>query len=382
MLNNTEKHLSIYVHFPFCMRKCTYCDFASYAGLEHLIPTYMDALRKEMELASPAMKGRKIFTVYFGGGTPSYPDPLWIEIIMHRLFELFDCTECKECTLEANPGTIDVNNIKIYKTAGFNRLSIGLQSVNDHELIKAGRIHRFKDFTETFHHARETGFDNISADLIFGFPWQTFSDWKNSVDTLVKLNPEHISCYDLKLEEGTPLYEQVRKGRYSEISDVLDREMYYYACNVFAQMGYKQYEISNFAKPGYESKHNIVYWKTGDYIGFGAGAHSYVNNVRYGNTDSVPEYVRRIAEEGNAVYQTDPIGFTDRLNEFAMLGFRLINGIDLQEFHRRFGVDFLNLYGEKLSGLFEKKLVERAGETIRLTRKGLDFANIVFMEFI
>jgi putative oxygen-independent coproporphyrinogen III oxidase len=215
---NSES-LSVYVHFPFCKRKCTYCDFASYEGMEHRIPTYMEALKKEIIEKSAEFEKRKIYTVYFGGGTPTYPDSGWIQKIMNLLKESFDCSFCEESTLEANPGTVTPESLKKYKEAGFNRLSIGLQSANDRELEKAGRIHRYRDFLESYQYARNAGFANINVDLIFGFPWQSYQDWKNSVDTLVSLNPEHISCYDLILEEGTPLFNQIQKGEYVMISD-------------------------------------------------------------------------------------------------------------------------------------------------------------------
>jgi len=377
-----KNSLSIYVHFPFCKRKCTYCDFASYQGMEHLIPAYMNALQDEIKSRSMSLNGKKISTVYFGGGTPTYPDPLFIRKIMGLLHELFDFSMCQEATLEANPGTLTPQSLKIYQSTGFNRLSIGLQSVNDHELKKIGRIHRFEDFTGSFKHAREAGFDNISADLIFGFPWQTFVDWRNSVDTLLNLNPEHISCYDLILEEGTPLYRHIKNGQYTEMSDVLNRQMYDYLLETLKKAGYKHYEISNFAKPGYESKHNMNYWKTGDYIGFGAGAHSYINYVRSCNTDDILEYISKVKEQGGAVVESEAIDFIGRMSEFAMLGFRLTDGIDLKEFKERFEVNFMDYYRERIEGLLKKELIIFSENKICLTRKGLDYANLVFMEFI
>lgn len=364
------------------MRKCTYCDFASYEGMENSIPAYMNALQEEIKSKSLSLGNKKIVTVYFGGGTPTYPDPVWLKKIMGLLHELFDFSECQESTLEANPGTLTPQNLKNYQSVGFNRLSIGLQSVNDHELEKIGRIHRFKDFVESFEQARIAGFDNISADLIFGFPWQTYADWKNSVDIVVNLNPEHISCYDLILEEGTTLYKQIKKGQYQEMSDSLNRQMYEYLLETLSNAGYKHYEISNFAKPGFESKHNTVYWKTGDYIGFGSGAHSYLSHVRLGNAEDVLEYIDQVKEQGHAVVESESIDLTDRMNEFAMLGFRLIDGIDVREFKDRFGVDFIEHYREKIDYLTDQGLVKTYGYNISLTRKGLDFANLVFMEFI
>jgi oxygen-independent coproporphyrinogen-3 oxidase len=378
---NSES-LSVYVHFPFCKRKCTYCDFASYEGMEHRIPTYMEALKKEIIEKSAEFEKRKIYTVYFGGGTPTYPDSGWIQKIMNLLKESFDCSFCEESTLEANPGTVTPESLKKYKEAGFNRLSIGLQSANDRELEKAGRIHRYRDFLESYKYARNAGFTNINVDLIFGFPWQSYQDWKNSVDTLVSLNPEHISCYDLILEEGTPLFNQIQKGEYVMISDSLNREMYYYVCDTLKKNGYRQYEISNFAKPGFESKHNTVYWKTLDYIGFGAGAYSFVNGIRYGNTDDIEEYIGRIKKDGNAVIQREALSFEDRMNEYAMLGFRMTDGIDMEEFFSKFGVRFSEYYNEKILMLTKEGFIEIQDKKVRLSRKGLDFANLFFMEFI
>lgn len=373
---------SIYVHFPFCMRKCTYCDFVSYQGMESMIPGYMEALQEEIKSMSRMTDKKRISTVYFGGGTPTYPDPVWVKRMMDSLRESFDLSECNEITLEANPGTLTPQKLELYQSVGFNRLSIGLQSVNDHELFKIGRIHRFEDFLQSYKYARKARFSNINTDLIFGFPWQTFDDWKNSVDTLVKLSPEHISCYDLILEEGTPLYRQIKSGQYSVMPDELNRRMYEYLQNTLSKNGYNQYEISNFAKPGFESKHNIVYWKTGEYFGFGAGAHSYINHVRRGNAPDLLDYMSRIKEQGYAEVESEYIDEKNRMNEFAMLGFRLIEGIDTLEFLERFGFDFMDLYKEQLDRLIARDLVSVNGSKISLTRQGLDYANLVFMEFI
>ena len=379
---NFKKPISIYVHFPFCVRKCLYCDFPSYADIDCLARAYVNALLKEIECKSQFLSNTYVYTIYFGGGTPSLLKSKYISAIVEKLNESFDMSNISEFTIEVNPGTVDEKKLKTYKNIGIDRISIGLQSVNEDDLLKAGRVHTFNDFLNVMSYAQNVGFDNINIDLIFGFPWQTFDQWKNTIDTVIKINPSHISCYDLKIEKNTQLFNLVKTGQYKELPDEVNRKMYYYACEQITKCNYNHYEISNFAKPGCESKHNIVYWKTGEYVGFGSGSFSYLNRKRYGNINNVERYISGIENNINVIDEFEVLSLSDEAHEYAMMGFRLLEGIDEIKFKSRFDIDFSLIYEENLKRLYEKGLIEKNINNIRLTKKGLDFANNVFMEFI
>ena len=370
---------ALYVHIPFCKQKCFYCDFNSYSGKDHLVEEYIKALKKELSIELIKCNDKSCFkTIYFGGGTPSAIPSKYIKEIMQD-------TKCEgEVTLELNPGTITRKKLEDYKEAGINRLSIGLQTTNDELLKKIGRIHSLKDFEETFKMAREVGFNNISVDLMFGLPSQTIEDVSKDLDYLITLNPDHISCYSLIVHD-----ELARKNpnAFNNLpSDEQEREMYYLICDELKKNGYIQYEISNFAKPGYESKHNLCYWNQDEYYGIGAGASSYINNVRYKNIDSIEEYIEHLSNNQDGFKVVEEVQNEEsKIKEYMILKLRLIEGVSEYSFKSIFNKDIFIYFKNELEKLNNLKLIEITGtddKYIKLTKKGLDLANIVWEEFI
>lgn len=351
---------SIYIHIPFCKQKCLYCDFNSYCGKEELVDSYIDALKKEIKSYNLSFFN----TIYFGGGTPSFIDERYIGEILN-LLEFDDSTEI---TLEVNPGTVSKEKFEAYRNFGINRISIGLQATQDSILKEIGRIHSFSDFESTYNLARECGFNNISVDLMFGLPNQTLDDLKESLEHIIFKNPEHISCYSLILHDD--IFDNLP-------DDVVEREMYYYIVSRLREAGYFQYEISNFAKKGFESRHNLCYWNQDEYIGVGAGASSYVNGVRFKNVSEIEKYILNNKREIEEVQ-----GFDDKLNEYMILRLRLLEGVSIERFKERFNIDVLEKFKDKLERLVKTGLLEISDTNIRLTNKGLDFANIVWEEFV
>lgn len=367
---------SLYVHIPFCKQKCLYCDFNSYSGKEKLIDSYCEALKKELQSYS----FNEFQTIYFGGGTPSI-------IPAERIEEILSLVSCKgEITLELNPGTITEEKLITYKKAGVNRLSIGLQATQDSILKEIGRIHTLKEFEEAFKLARKVGFYNINVDLMFGLPKQTLDDVKDSVEYLIKLNPEHISCYSLILHK--PIFSDLP-------TDEEERKMYYLIQKYLKEVGYKQYEISNFSKTGKESKHNLCYWNQEEYIGIGAGASSYLDLKRYTNENNIETYINKINQKETWYTVEEEQDFDTKIREYMILRLRLIDGVSSEDVYQKFGVDVLVYFQKEIEKMQKLNLLEVIEETlinidkqpikeiwIRLTEKGLDFANIVWEEFI
>lgn len=297
------KELGIYVHIPFCAKKCLYCDFVSYENKKELIEKYVDALNIEISKCElPVninLSEYEVSTIYIGGGTPSFINSKYIGKILENIKNKFKILESVEITIEINPGTVTKEKLQDYKNSEINRLSIGLQSTNDDILKQIGRIHTYEQFLQNYNIARQIGFKNINVDLMLALPNQTIEILDESIDKLVALNPEHISVYSLILEEETPLYNLVQKGKVVLINDELERNMYWNTKKKLEKSGYEHYEISNFAKKGYNSKHNTNCWEQKEYIGFGAAAHSYIQNVRYSNTVDVQEYIKNIESTQN-----------------------------------------------------------------------------------
>lgn len=346
----------IYIHIPFCVRKCLYCDFCSTADWK-LKDSYIDALINEMK----ENKGICADTVFIGGGTPTVLGDRLVEIV-NVVKENFCLTENCEFTVEANPGTVSLSLLKKLKEAGVNRLSIGVQSFNDSELKALGRIHTAKEATDAFYMAREAGFDNINIDLMLSTPEQTTESVKNTLEEVKKLNPEHVSAYSLIIEEGTPFYDMELKLP----DEDAEREIYYYTVGFLKEMGLERYEISNFSKVGYESRHNEKYWKCEEYVGFGVAAYSYNDNYRYGNTDSIEEYVL-----GKREAYREHIDEEEQSKEKYMLGLRMSKGVRYNE-----------KFEEKIEKLIEDGLLCKDNGYVKLTEKGFDLGNLVFMEFV
>lgn len=394
------KELGVYIHIPFCKQKCLYCDFASFANKENMQKEYVEEIKKEIINWKKINKDYKIKTIYIGGGTPSYIDSQYIVDILKLLDvssksvlmsknEQTNNTEKTQddeisITIEINPGTITKQKLEDYKNAGVNRLSIGLQSTKDELLKQIGRIHNYQQFIETYNLARKIGFENINVDLMLGLPNQSIADLKDSLEKICKLNPEHISVYSLIVEDDTPIQKLIDTGKLELPDEETERQMYWYVKNFLELKGYKQYEISNFAKPGFESKHNLDCWNQKEYIGFGVAAYSYIDNKRFGNISNIEEYIKNCnnQEFEKNVITEEVQDKTQKMNEYMILGLRKIDGISIQEFERIFNENPIMLYRNELKKLYEEKLISIDGDRIKLSNKGLDLANLVWEEFV
>lgn len=388
-----QKEIGLYIHIPFCKKKCNYCDFCSYDNKEELIPNYMKWLQHEIQEVSRTNKqdvieGRDnpflVKTIYIGGGTPSFVDSKYIVEIMKVINENYNILSDSEITIEVNPGTATLVKLEDYWNCGINRISIGLQSTYDGLLKQIGRIHTYQDFLETYHMARTVGFTNINVDLMLGLPNQTMQMLQNSVEEIIGLEPEHISLYSLIVEEGTKLEEQLNEKELVLPEEGLERDMYWKTKELLEKAGYTHYEISNFAKLGYESKHNTDCWYQKEYIGFGSASHSYTNGIRYSNIENVEEYINNYEEdkiENNLIFH-EKQNQESMQKEYMLLGLRKIQGISIQEFKNKFVANPLYLFREKIEKLTTEELIEVDGDQIKLTNKGLDLANLVWEEFI
>lgn len=381
------KKLGIYIHIPFCKQKCFYCDFVSYANQDKYFQKYVQALNKEINNFIDNNEF-EVQTIYIGGGTPSLIDAKYIEEIL-RIFEKRNLLkEAKEVTIEVNPGTVTEEKLRNYKNSGVNRLSIGLQSTEDKILKQIGRIHCYDDFLNTYKMAREVGFKNINVDLMIGLPNQKILDVKNSLEKIIKLEPEppnHISVYSLIVEENTPIEKMLESGELELPDEELERNMYWYVKNFLELNGYKHYEISNFAKLGNESKHNLDCWNQKEYVGFGVAAHSYIDDVRYGNIGNVEEYIKN-CENGefgkNKVIDEVENDIFSKEKEFMLIGLRKIEGVLIQDFKNKFGENPIFVFKDELKKLVDENLLIVDFDRIKLTNKGLDLANIVWENFV
>ena len=381
------KKLGIYIHIPFCKQKCFYCDFISYANQDKYFQKYVQALSKEINNFIDNNK-IEVQTIYIGGGTPSLIDAKYIEEILHIFEKKNLLKEAKEVTIEVNPGTVNEEKLRTYKNSGVNRLSIGLQSTEDKILKQIGRIHCYDDFLNTYKMAREVGFKNINVDLMIGLPNQKILDVKNSLEKIIKLEPEppnHISVYSLIVEENTPIEKMLESGELELPDEELERNMYWYVKNFLELNGYKHYEISNFAKLGNESKHNLDCWNQKEYVGFGVAAHSYIDDVRYGNIGNVEEYIKN-CENGefgkNKVIDEVENDIFSKEKEFMLIGLRKIDGVSIQDFKNRFGENPIFVFKDELNKLVDENLLIIDFDRIKLTNKGLDLANIVWENFV
>lgn len=367
--------LGIYLHIPFCRAKCRYCDFNSYPGMFAWQGRYIDALCREVrDFAGEGTAD----TVYFGGGTPTALDPEELLRALRAVGERFRLTAECEITAECNPATIDAAGLLALRRGGVNRLSIGLQSSWDAELAMLGRIHSFRDFRDCFQNARRAGFENLSLDLIFGLPGQTGEKWRATLERALEFAPEHISCYCLSIEEGTPF---ARMDLELPDDDTL-RELYDLAVNYLAGAGYTQYEISNFSRPGRESRHNQKYWQCRDYAGFGAGAHGCIGERRYQNLKGIPEYCRASETRGRADEQEIFRDQSQRMSEFCFLGLRMNRGISREEFQSRFGATLEEVYGPVLEKNLRRGTLVRQGDWLRIPQNWLFVSNSILADFV
>ena len=376
----TKNKIGIYVHIPFCKKKCDYCDFISYCGKDDFIEKYVDSVKKEIEHVKIKSE---ITTIYIGGGTPSYIDSKFIVQILEKIKEK-NVAQDAEITIEVNPGTVTQEKLQDYIDCGINRISIGLQTTNDELLKQIGRIHNYEQFLETYKLAKKVGFKNINVDLMLGLPNQRIIDLKESLENVLRLAPKHISVYSLIVEDGTPIANKIENGKLKLPDDELERNMYWYVKNTLELNGYKHYEISNFAKKGYESKHNMNCWNQMEYVGIGTAAHSYRDITRYSNTEDIKEYIKNVQkgefEKNRIIHEIQKE--EDSKKEFMLLGLRKIDGLKISEFKNKFGDNPIYLYRNELKKLSDEKLIIIQDDNIRLSNKGIDLANLVWEEFV
>ena len=381
--------MELYIHIPFCVKKCDYCDFLSFAADEQTQKSYVAALQKELAFYGAKYKDRRITTIFIGGGTPSWLKEDYMQAIMETVYHYFSVEQDAEITIECNPGTITEHKFEVYRRIGINRLSIGLQSVHNEELKILGRIHTFEQFLKTYDMARKHGFSNINIDLMSSLPGQTPEIFCDSLYQVLKLKPEHISVYSLIIEKGTPFYElyrfdAVRQAAGMQTESLPTEEEEYQTTkmtqHILKEAGYHWYEISNFAKPGYECRHNIGYWKRVDYLGVGLGASSLIDNVRYSNTRDLYTY---LSVPADSLHETAAqITRNEQMEEFMFLGLRMRDGFYRDEFTQAFGIPIEAVYGDALNHVQQEELLLKREGRIYLTDKGMDLNNYVVAQFM
>ena len=387
------KEIGLYIHIPFCKQKCKYCDFVSFSNKEKLIEEYIKCLCQELEEVGEGIKLDienkvsdiiEVRTIYIGGGTPSFINEKHIEQIMQVIRENYTIQPNAEITIEVNPGTADAEKLKKYKELGINRLSIGVQSTNNNLLNMLGRIHTYEEFESTYNLARKVDFNNINIDFMIGLPNQTIEDVEDILEKVKRLNPEHVSVYSLILEEDTPLSKMVANHELYMPADELEREMYWRIKKGLENLGYTHYEISNFAKPGMEAKHNLDCWEQKEYMGFGIAAHSYVDDARFSNIENIEEYIKNYKEnkqENNFILH-EKQDLEAKTKEYMILGLRKIEGVDCSKFENKFSKDIFEVFEKEIEKLVREELIEIKEGKIKLSNKGIDLANIVWEEFI
>lgn len=399
-----EKELGIYVHIPFCIRKCAYCDFISYPNKLEMQEEYVKKLLEEIDNAKQIINNCNVTTVYIGGGTPSAINSKLIKRILYKIRDVISTkqkadnvatlegidqeikghlgNDIQEVTIEVNPGTVTRQKLEDYFEAGVNRLSIGLQSTSDFLLKSIGRIHTYKDFLDTYNMAVDVGFKNISVDLMIGLPYQTITDIKESIEkiTNLSLRPQHISVYSLIVEENTPMERLLNEGKIVLPTDEEERNQYSYVKNTLEQKGYKHYEISNFCLPGKQAIHNTNCWDQKEYLGFGVAAHSYFDRKRFSNTNSLQQYLSESFESFRTIDEVQSL--EDQQKEFMLLGLRKLDGVDISAFKAKFAQNPLFLFRKEIQKLVDDGLLVVDLNQIRLTRRGLDLANMVWEQFV
>lgn len=375
-----NKELGIYIHIPFCKSKCYYCDFISYTNKCNEVEEYIQKVIQEM--GQYDFSSYNITTIYIGGGTPSFIDEKYIKQLFKELKRKLSENETKfeeiEITIEINPGTVTRKKLEQYRALGVNRISMGLQTTNDKLLKQIGRIHNYQEFLEAYKWVEESGLKNVNIDLMIGLPNQTIQDIKQTLEEIKRLNPNHVSVYSLIVEENTRMEALINTGKLQLPEEELERQMYWYVKNTLELNGYKHYEISNFAKPEKESKHNLNCWEQKEYIGLGAASHSYIDGIRYSNSTFTTAKTwdftdKKIEEKQN---------LEDKKKEYMLLGLRKIEGVCIQKFKEKYVDNPIFLYRKKLEKLIAENLLEIDGDFIRLTKKGIDLANLVWEEFV
>lgn len=389
-----KKELELYVHIPFCIKKCAYCDFLSASAGEEERASYTDALIREIESAKKEFGTYTVSSVFMGGGTPSVLTGEETARIFRALRDSFSICGHAEITMEVNPGTVTQKKASAWKQCGINRLSIGLQSVNDQELKMLGRIHTYREFIDTWHILRENGFDNMNIDLISAIPGQTEESWEKTLRTVADMGPEHISAYSLIIEEGTPFYEMYSENvpcreEWRLPDEDTERRIYKMTKQILKEYGYHRYEISNYAKSGYECRHNLGYWERREYLGLGLGASSLVRECRFHNTEDMKKYmevyggtIRYSDCAKDCTEEYERLSEKDRMAEFMFLGLRKTAGISQSKFEKIFGRKIEDVYGKQISRFVGLGLMRKVNDRIFLTENGIDVSNYVFTDFL
>lgn len=373
--------MELYLHIPFCVKKCAYCDFLSFPSGQEIQRQYAKRLMEDIDCMGKEYRDIPVDTIFIGGGTPSVPESRLIVDLMEHVNRAFQISDGAEISMEANPGTVTQEKLTDYRRAGINRLSFGLQSANDRELKLLGRIHTWAEFLESFHLARECGFTNINIDLMSALPGQTRESWKDTLKRVTDLNPEHISAYSLIIEDGTPFGEKYgsEEGRKLLPDEDSEREMYHETKRFLRECGYERYEISNYAKPGRECRHNIGYWTGVPYLGLGLGASSYMNGSRFAVSSDMQQYLE---EKPGTFTDVEKLMKKDMEEEFFYVGLRMTAGVSLPEFERRFGVSAKDVYPGLMEMFVEEKAAVFQGDRFVLTDYGLDVSNYIMAQFL
>lgn len=382
------QELELYLHIPFCVQKCAYCDFLSAPAGKTARAEYVDALKEEIQRYRKMASSYRVSSIFVGGGTPSILSCEQVTEIFKMLRQVFTIDKDAEITIEANPGTVTEKKLEGWKQAGINRISFGLQSVNNEELKMLGRIHTYEEFRESYDMARQAGFNNINIDLISAIPGQTVKSWEHTLRTVAELHPEHISAYSLIIEEGTRFYQWYGKGQTDQEKHPMlpdedaERQMYERTEEILKEYGFHRYEISNYAREGKECRHNLGYWSRVEYLGIGLGASSFLSDTRYHLCTEMPSYIERIHSGKELREDIEVLTKEDAMEEFLFLGLRKTEGISRTKFQECFGTEIEEIYGDVLVKLEQERLIERKEEKIRLTKRGIDVSNYVFAEFL
>ena len=373
--------ISLYIHIPFCAQKCLYCDFPSFARKDHLRKAYIEALNKEIISLREKHNNLEINTIFIGGGTPSVLEADELECLLKEVAKL-NMSKDIEYSMECNPGNLTEEKLEVMKKYGVNRISMGLQAKQDNLLKGLGRIHNYKTFKENFLLAKKVGFNNINVDLMFGLPNQRLNEWEETLREIISLEPAHISAYSLIIEEGTAFYNLYENDKLKLPTEEEERKMYHLAKKILEENGFNQYEISNYAKEGKECRHNLAYWNMDNWIGVGSASASYIDGKRIKNISSVEKYINSINEKGEAVEEIINNSKNDNMEEFMFMGLRKINGIDENEFKKRFSMNINDVYGEILNKYIDEGLLIRESGRIFLSEKGIEISNIIMADYL
>jgi oxygen-independent coproporphyrinogen-3 oxidase len=374
--------LGLYLHIPYCLHKCGYCDFNSHPENREESEIYVSALLSEIEHYAPQLAGKTVSTVFFGGGTPTLLPPASLDKILGKVKNHYNLSRDCEITIEANPATVKQETLDQIRSSGFNRISIGVQSFDADELKLLERVHSVEEIHTTLHRARLAGFDNLSLDLMSGLPGQSLEKWKSNLLQALDKKPDHISAYGLTIEPATSFFKLQERGLLRLPPENIQLEMLQATIEILPSAGYDQYEISNFARPGFESRHNLNYWDNGEYLGLGAGASSYLNGERFKNTNLPSRYIREVQAGGAAVESTEKLDLLHAMGETIMLGLRRLKGIPIEEFENRFQISFQKVYGKVIDPLLEEGLITLNQNRMALSREGIFLADSVILNFL